>query len=78
MKPTLRRELIKMMGKLAEIFEGELLLQLPKVVQFYSKRTKDTSDQNMQMALAESIGKCMQCMFVQQGFTGEEEKTKAE
>ena len=32
----------------------------------------------MQMALAESIGKCMQSMFVQQGFTGEEEKTKAE
>ena len=51
---------------------------MPKVVQFYSKRTKDTSDQNMQMALAESIGKCMQSMFVQQGFTGEEEKTKAE
>jgi hypothetical protein len=35
MKPTLRRELIKMMAKLAEIFEGELLLQLPKVVSFY-------------------------------------------
>jgi len=35
MKPTLRRELIKMMAKLAEIFEGELLLQLPKVVSFF-------------------------------------------
>ena len=44
MKQSLRRELIKLVAKVAEVFEGRMISQIAKISAFYSKRTKDTSD----------------------------------
>jgi len=53
-----------LVSKVAEVFEDGMLAQTPKVIAFFQKRMKDTSDTNMQAVVAESLGKSMSCIII--------------
>ena len=59
MKACLRRELMRVIAKVAEVFQEGMAAQMPKVIAFFSKRMKDTSDANMQAVVAETLSKIM-------------------
>ena len=62
MKNLQKKELIKLIGNAAEIFDEKLVPFLPKILGFYSKRIKD-SDNFLHPPLAETMGQMVHYIF---------------
>ena len=69
MKLLQRKEHMKLMGAIGEIFEEKCLPLMPKIVNFYAKRIKD-SDPSLHQTLSEGLGSIIHYSF---GKLGEEE-----
>lgn len=63
MKPCLKKELVRLVAKLAEWYGSSMVDELSKISSFFTKRIKDTSDSSIQLILAESFGKTLYSML---------------
>jgi hypothetical protein len=55
MKNLQRKELIKLLGTAAEVFNDKVSQFIPKILQFYHKRVKD-ADNFLHIPLSETMG----------------------
>lgn len=55
MKPSQKKEQIKLFGMLGEFFGEKMIPFMPKIIQFYQKKFKDI-DPSLCQTLAESMG----------------------
>jgi len=62
MKPNQKKEHMRLMSQIAEIFGENAIPFMPKILQFYQKKFKEV-DPSLHQALAESMGNLIAHMF---------------
>ena len=62
MKPHHKKELIKLYGEAAEIFEDALLIFLPKIQGYLEKKLKE-GDTQLHIAISDSLGSLVNHLF---------------